>query len=114
MIKKIIYICFSMLISVSALAHASLQKSNIAEGDLLSEVPDKLDLVFSGNVGLAALSILDSSGNPVGEQSSLPRSLQKRFSIPVPDLSSGAYKIEWKTMSSDGHIMSGHINFMVK
>ena len=103
-----------MLFSVNVLAHASLQTSNIVEGAVLIEVPDKLDLAFSGNVGLAALSIQDSSGKKVGAQSPLPRTLQKQFSIPLPDLNSGAYKIEWKTMSSDGHIMSGHINFTVK
>lgn len=114
MIKKILYICFSLIFSFSALAHASLQKINIVEGAVLAEVPDRLDLTFSGDVGLAALSILDSSGNLVSEKGTLPRSLQKQFSIPMPTLSSGMYKIKWKTMSSDGHIMSGQINFTVK
>lgn len=96
------------------MAHSPLKNSSIQDGAVLEKAPATLSITFAGKVGLAALIIKDSTGEILNKGQKFPRSMQTSFHITLPTLKSGAYKAEWRTMSSDGHIMTGQIGFSIK
>lgn len=103
-----------LFVSSVAFAHAPVVSTNIANGATLDTAPESFTIAFGGQVGLASLTVKDASGTTLNTGSKLPRSMQSDFNVPLPTLGTGQYKIEWRTMSTDGHVMTDHIEFTVK
>jgi methionine-rich copper-binding protein CopC len=98
----------------SASAHDELLSSTPADGDTLDAAPDGATLEFSGNVQEVGteFQLQDASGNAV--------ELTDEYSIsgtsitqPLPALDDGAYTLNWRVVSEDGHPISGSIGFTV-
>lgn len=95
-----------------ASAHTALSSSNIQAGSVLTDVPDELQLDFGKSVGLAKVEILTSDDKLV-EEITPARSMTKRHIIEMPVLADGHYKIRWRAIAGDGHVMKGEIAFSV-
>ncbi|MCS6882709.1 MAG: copper resistance protein CopC [Oscillochloridaceae bacterium] len=103
----------------SALAHARLISSNPANGAILSAPPDRVVLVFSeelkpdGNL----ITVTDASGRQVDRgDTALDLNDPKRATLTVSlqgGLGNGAYTVQWRNMSTDGHSEQGQISFSV-
>ncbi len=102
----------SWLMSGPAGAHAHLEKSTPAEGSALTSSPTALEMTFSENARLTALSIRK---NQERRQSinGLPSASGKTVRVALPGLSPGAYTVSWRVLSPDGHVASGALHFTV-
>ncbi len=96
--------------------HTELLASEPADGDTLSESPERFRLVFSGPVE-EALSEIRLSG-PAGLVLSLLVSSDPQTDHALvassPALTAGAYRVSWRTVSVDGHAVSGSFVFYVR
>jgi len=101
-----------VLIWGTALAHTQLSSSAPADNATLATAPDHVELAFSTDVRLTALSLVDSTGTSY-ELGDLPTATQRAFSIPVTRLPAGAYSIGWRAVGADTHVVSGEIHFSI-
>lgn len=115
-VKHIFIVVAFVVFGVSnpLMAHSPIKTSSIQDGAVFETAPSTLNITFAGKVGLAALILKNNAGEILNKDQKLPRSMQASFDIALPTLTSGTYKAEWRTMSSDGHIMTGQIGFSVK
>lgn len=96
----------------SALAHSELRRSSPASGAVLGRSPERVELVFGERVQLTALRLFRVGG----EEIPLPRRAIREAdseTIPLPPIAAGAYRIEWRIISADGHPVGGTITFRV-
>jgi copper transport protein len=99
--------------SSAASAHAELAESTPASGERLVESPPEIALRFTESVELLedAVRLLDADGAAIeiGE----PRADGAAVTATVPSLPDGAYVVDWKVVSADGHPVSGAFTFTV-
>jgi len=96
---------------VPANAHAAIESTDPANGELLEEPPSQIVLTFTEppDLDLTIVSVVDSSGAemPTGPPEPAPgsnREIRVRLD-PMPD---GVYTVTWRTVSAtDGHVTSG-------
>ena len=103
--------CVSL--SMTASAHNVLKSSTPADGSTLDRAPSELALDFNGQVRLVKLSLKRSDESiDVGFKPDLTAATS--FIVPVPELASGAYSLEFSVIGEDGHTVAGHFNFGIR
>lgn len=108
-----------MLVSLAAAAsaHAGLESSDPAAGELLAAPPASVMLAFTEppDPDLSSVAMLDANGAEIEtgplERGSAPRSVQ----VTLPDdLGDGVYTVSWRVVSTaDGHLTAGAFAFGV-
>lgn len=103
-----------LLFPVHALAHSELRVSVPAEGARLTAPPAELLLRFNEMVQVTTLRLRDSTGREQPLQRATgtepTRELRATPSAPLP---AGAFALEWRAISADGHPIRGTIRFVV-
>ena len=99
-----------------ALAHSDLHHSEPADGAVLRSAPPAVVLTFPAPVRVMTLRLLDEAGR----EKKLAREGERSAAVPevratVQDrLAPGAYRVEWRGASPDGHVGGGAIGFRVE
>lgn len=99
----------------SALAHAELRASEPAEGAVLPAPPNRVALFFTEPMRVTSLRLLDEAGRERPLRREGPRTdatAEARASLPDP-LPPGAYRVEYRGLSADGHTGGGAVRFRV-
>jgi copper transport protein len=100
-----------------AFAHAELVSTKPTNGQRLATAPPEVELAFTEPVdlGLGAVKILDSSGQPVRTGAlAHPRGDTSTVLVPVRgELADGVYAVIWQVTSSDSHPVRGTFTFTV-
>ena len=97
----------------TAAVHIRLESSVPAAGEVVFTAPGRFELRFSGPVN-EALSSLVLVGPAVDSvRVALEASLddERMLTGNVPELTAGEYLVLWKTVSADGHPVSGEFSF---
>ena len=110
-------VTFATFASMQAHAHAKLESSLPQAGALLSEAPKEVRLRF--NEGLEAafskIKLLDTKNIEVPlAKVEVDNSNPKAMTATLPPLTAGEYKVQWSTMTHDGHKTKGEYTFKVK
>jgi copper transport protein len=95
--------------------HIELIASEPADGDTLSSELRRVRLVFSGTIeeALSEIRLAGPSGLDLTlEVSADPRN-DRALVAAVPTLIPGAYRVVWRTVSLDGHAVSGSFVFFI-
>jgi len=107
----------TIVVAGTASAHAGLESSDPASGELLTAAPSSLELAFTEppDLDLSSISVVDTSGAEIEtgelERGRAPRSLT--VSLP-DDLGDGVYTVSWTVVSTaDGHPTAGAFAFGV-
>ncbi|HLS46157.1 MAG TPA: copper resistance CopC family protein [Ornithinicoccus sp.] len=103
------------LLAVPASAHDTLIDSEPAQDDVLTQVPDGIVLTFSGEISELGVQFMVTGpegrdvvqGTPDVQGTVVTQGL-------ADELVDGAYEAVWRVTSSDGHPISGTINFMIE
>jgi methionine-rich copper-binding protein CopC len=75
--------------------------------------PKAIYLTFGGDVRLTAVSLTDSAG-AAKPLDAVPTAAGSKFGIVVQEpLAPGAYKVVWRAVGGDTHIVSGEFGFTV-
>jgi len=98
-----------------ALAHAKLVRSQPAANATLTQPPKLIELWFSEELEASFSTIIvhDQNGKHVDRNDVVIGEGGKKLQISLEDLPSGAYTVEWKALSTDGHTMKGQFGFAV-
>lgn len=101
--------------AATASAHATLQESSPAAGEVLAELPGVVELTFDESVGTPAeVVVLDPDGDPieVGRPSILDATMWVEI-VPSASPAEGTYTVSYQATSEDGHLVSGSLGFSV-
>lgn len=97
----------------TALAHAHVHKTSIADNASLAVSPPSFAVEFEAKTGLASIALTTAGGKAVPLTYAPPRDKAASFMIPLPPLSTGAYTLAWRAIGSDGHVMPGAVHFTI-
>jgi copper transport protein len=100
-----------------AAAHASIERTTPADGELLDAPPSELTLAFTEppDLSLTVVRLLDAQGAEVaaGEPEAVPGA-DREISLALGEIPDGVYTVTWRTVSStDGHVTAGSFSFGV-
>jgi copper transport protein len=104
------------VLATPAFAHAELQETTPAAGQVLDTSPRDVTLRFSESVeaALGAVRVYDSSGDQVdiGDVSH-PGGAQSQIRATLPELDDDSYVVTWRVLSADAHPVRGAFTFQV-
>ena len=100
------------LIGANAQAHTELSSSAPADNAVETAAPDVITLSFSTEVRLTGLSMEDAAGAAI-DLGSVPTATQQEFVIPSPELQPGTYRVGWRAVGADSHVVSGEFRFEI-
>ncbi len=100
---------------VAALAHARLVASTPAAGTTVA-APERISLTFSERVvpAFSGFDLVDAAGREVAVRATVSedgKTLSARLARP---LAAGAWTVNWRIASGDGHRMTGSYGFTVR
>jgi copper resistance protein C len=105
----------ALALAGSARAHSLLLESSPAAGALLAVPPPEISLRFNNRIEkkLSTIRLVDEGGalRPVTVRAA--DGPVDRLTARVPSLAPGAWRVEWRVLSTDGHIVSGGFSFRV-
>ena len=114
-IKLLLSACLAtIMVAPLANAHTTVKSSTLEDGGIYQTIPDFFDLVFARKVGLASLTLKDTDGKEIVLDFTLPKSMETKFSIPMPKLKNGQYSMSWRAVAKDGHVLKGDMRFTVQ
>ena len=110
--KRLIALALGLAFAVAAHAHTPL-KTTVPAADASVPAPTSIELTFGGDVRLTALTLTDSAG-AAKHTDAVPTAIANTFSLNIHEpLAPGAYKVVWRAVGSDTHIVSGEFGFTV-
>lgn len=106
------------MISVpAALAHTRLEASSPQANSVVSPAPAQLRLQFSDPLELpfSKVKLVDEGGAVVTPSKiAVDPANAKALLATIPVLHAGAYRVQWSTVTRDGHKVKGEYSFRVK
>ncbi len=94
-------------------AHSKGPKIAPAHGSELVEAPEALRFAFAKPVRLTAVRLYDAEDSEIelpGKRSIKPVKTRR---IALPPLEAGAYRVQWRALSADGHPVDGEFSFTI-
>jgi methionine-rich copper-binding protein CopC len=109
---RLITLVLGLALAVAAQAHTAL-KSSAPAPEAAVAAPRTIDLAFAGDVRLTSLTLTDAGG-AAKHLDAVPTGVASTFSLAVHEpLAPGAYKVVWRAVGGDTHIVSGEFAFTV-
>lgn len=112
--KAILLAGLLALAAIPALAHSSLDATAPENGAVLAQVPPHIALTFANRIRLTRVHMTHDAGDVIDLDLDKQTSFATRFELPLKDLDSGLYRIEWRGLSADGHVMREAFTFRVQ
>ena len=104
-----------VLSTEGAWAHSKVNKTSPADGALLEQVPQDIAFQFDNTIRITRLVLLHDDEHAVGlEYLDGYESYDDYFTLPIVSMGHGAYQIQWRGISQDGHVMQGNFRFAVE
>ena len=105
-------LALTTLTALSVQAHTVLSSSVPADSTVETVAPESITLSFSTEVRLTGLSMEDATGGAI-DLGSIPAATLQEFVIPAPQLPPGTYRVSWRAVGADSHVVSGEFRFEV-
>jgi methionine-rich copper-binding protein CopC len=105
----------SLISSDPAAAHTELRNADPADSAVLHSPPTRLALTFTAPMQVTALRLLDETGkeHPLIREGARTAPVSELRAAIVQPLPLGAYRVEYRGLSPDGHVGSGALHFRV-
>ena len=113
----VLVFCILLVSPSTVLSHASLVKSVPARRAQIFKSPPQIQLWFSERLEarFSSLKVIDSSGKRVDlDNVAVDTNDPKRIYVGVKPLVPGQYKIRFRVLSVDGHIVEDEFPFTIR
>ena len=110
-------VCLLLLFPHDVSAHASLVKSAPARRAVLFKAPPKIQLWFSEKLEarFSSLMVIDSAGRRVDLGNvAVDAKDSKQLSVGLSPIPSGQYRIKFRVLSVDGHVLEEDFPFTIR
>jgi methionine-rich copper-binding protein CopC len=109
---RLIAFVLCLTLGVVAQAHTPL-KASAPAADAAVGAPTAIELSFGGDVRLTSVALTDAGG-AAKHLDAVPTEIASMFSLAVHQpLAPGAYKVVWRAVGGDTHIITGEFAFTV-
>ena len=105
-----------LMVPISSWAHAYLVKSSPARRAVLSSTPDRVVLWFNERLEaqFSHVSVWNQAGQQVdGGDDQVDPDDAKKLSVGTAGLGAGTYRVKFRVLSIDGHIVESEFPFTV-
>ena len=102
------------LAATPALPHSALDATVPEDGAVLVQAPPHIVLTFAKRIRLTRVRMTHDDGNGIDLEAGSQKAFATRFELPLENMGSGLYRIEWRGLSGDGHVMRETFSFQVK
>ena len=104
-----------LAVAGSARAHSLLLESSPGARAVLTASPGELSLRFNNRIEktLSTIRLRDEHGAVRPVTVLVAGGPADRLTATVPALPAGAWRVEWRVLSTDGHVVSGSFSFRV-
>ena len=96
-----------------ALPHSRLETTAPADGAVLERAPEHVVLTFANGLRLTRVVMSHNDGAEIELDPGPQTGFSTRFELAIEDRGSGQYRIEWRGLSADGHVMRNAFEFRV-
>jgi methionine-rich copper-binding protein CopC len=98
-----------------AFAHAKLESSVPRAGSTVASAPPSLRLAFNEppEAPFSKISLAGAGGAVALPKAQVDKADPKVLAVPLPALAPGQYKVQWSTVTRDGHKVRGEFDFKV-
>lgn len=110
-------LALTMAVSTAAHAHAKLESSYPKANTVVEVASKEVRLQFNEPLEMAfsKVKLIDAKGATVEPvKLELAKEDPKAMVATMPSLASGAYRVQWTTVTRDGHKVKGEFPFQVK
>lgn len=118
MMKRRAAILASLLLTPprAARAHSELRRAEPPDGAVLPTPPAELRLVFNEAVQVTLFRLLDPAGQPASlrREGDAATAAREHAARPAEPPAQGAWRVEWRAISADGHPIRGTVAFRVE
>ncbi len=98
-----------------AWAHSKINKTMPADGAILKQSPQDIAFHFDKTIRITRIVLSHESSNAVGlDYLDGYEDYNNRFKLPIVSMGNGAYQVQWRGISQDGHVMQGDLRFAVE
>lgn len=109
----ILALATTLAMATAALGHSKAEDTTPAGGDTVTTV-DVIELRFDDPMRVTAIVLTGPNGElEIIRETGLDPVTEFR-AIPPADMPAGAYTVNWRGLSIDGHPMQGSFDFMVE
>ncbi|WP_299416951.1 copper resistance CopC family protein [uncultured Sulfitobacter sp.] len=98
--------------ATGVLAHSKAEKTTPANEATVAMV-DVIEMRFDDPMRVTAITLTGPDGNVGIERETGMDAVTEFRALPPADLPDGAYTVDWRGLSSDGHPMQGSFSFEV-
>ena len=98
----------------TAQAHNSLTEAFPSDQSVINESLKALELTFSDATYLEEIELETVAGEIVSLDFDPSVTASRHFSVPVPDIGDGEYRVKWLVVGDDTHKISGEFSFKIK
>ncbi len=95
-------------------AHTPVGGTTPENGAVLNEVPSHIVLSFERQVRLTRVRAAHADRSMVDLDLEDQKMFSSRFEVPLKDMGSGIYRIEWRGLARDGHVMRDMFTFRIE
>lgn len=113
----IVFIALTALAPAAAGAHAALVASAPARRATLADPPARVELTFSERLepAYARLTVEDAGGARVDRgDAAVARDDARRLGVTLGPLGPGTYRVRYRVLSVDGHVVEASFPFTVR
>lgn len=110
-ILNLLIVSCLFLLSTAASAHTGIKSSSPQNGATLERAPEAIELTFRGVVQLMQLQVKSADGTSIDLEIPMDAEASSSFSIPLPELKTSTYKVNWVSLGADGHKIKGKFGF---
>jgi methionine-rich copper-binding protein CopC len=114
-------ICRAVLLSVGLLfsssdmaqAHTMERAISIANNAVLQAAPETFTVSYVHPARFGSVQLRTATGETVPMRYQPPANATTTFTIPLPKLVPDTYRLTWRVIADDGHVMTGNVTFTI-
>ena len=113
--KILLALALVTALSQAALAHSPLKSTSPQNNAELTVIPEGITMTFGKPARITKVTLTHTAGeNSHADKLKLPsKKFETNFELMAEFRGKGAYKVDWRALSKDGHALKGSFSFTV-
>lgn len=103
--------CFALAGPLAA--HSGVTQTRPSDGAHLHDPPEAVGVHFDGAMRITQFTLSGPDGEVALADRPGPQPVRGFETAPAAPLAPGEYRVEWRALAADGHLMSGSFRFRV-